>query len=146
MATDLKLFDFVDVLFTMPTKYSEIPDHEKAKHFFMVNRFMSIANPVVADKFNHIRIPQAKTLDYWHFQMSRVYKTVPPWMYTKTKKAAEKKEKEDIKWPDSETVKLYLERTGKSSRELRDAVDMFGQDTLKPVFALEKLVKQSKTE
>ena len=145
MANDLKLFDFVDILFTMPTKYTEIPDHEKAKHFFMVNRFMSIANPQPANMFNHIRISQAKTLDYWHIQMSILYKSVPTWMYTKTKKTTEKKEKSEIKWPEKDTVKLYLERTGRSMRELEDAVNMFGQDTLKPVFAFEKLIAGNKT-
>lgn len=144
MATD-KLFDFVDVLFTRPAKYSEIPDYDKAKHFFMVNRFMSIANPVVADKFNHLRISQAKVLDYWHSQMTRIYNTVPPWMYTKTK-SDKSKDTETVKWPENETVKVYLERTGRSMRELSDAVEMFGKDALNPVFALEKLIKSNNKE
>lgn len=139
----MELFEFVDVLFKRPQKYKELKDTDKAKHFYMVQRFMSIQYAAVADKFNHLRVSQAKVMDYWHFQMSKVYKTVPGWMYTKTKKK-KTEDKKEIKWPSDDAIKLYLDRTGRSRRELQDAVDMFGQDALNPVFGLEKLMKADK--
>lgn len=42
MLDETKLFDFVKIMFTKPAHYKKIKQHNKKRHHFMINRFMSI--------------------------------------------------------------------------------------------------------
>jgi hypothetical protein len=48
----MELFDFVKCIFTDPKKYTLQKNAEKAKHFFLINRFMSIKFPTTAQQLN----------------------------------------------------------------------------------------------
>ena len=135
----MELFDFVDTLFGRPAVYAELKDHEKQRHFFMVNRFMSMQHPLPAGAFNHIRIPQARVMDFWQAQMSSSYTRTPKWMYTKTKKSDKPAEKKS-KLPSDEAVSQYLMRTGFTRRHLSDAVATFGDSAYDPIRRLEKMI------
>jgi len=135
----MELFEFVKILFEKPEEYKKLKQHEKAKFFFMVSRFCSINFPIQANMFNHIKISQAETLDYWHDNLTRLFKKVPHWIYVKTKGNSKK---EKISWPSEEATKIYLERTGKSRRDLQDAVKMFGAEAFEPIKRLEKLMEK----
>lgn len=137
----MELKDFVKVLFERPEEYKELSASDKSKFFFMSQRFMSIAFPVQAQAFNHIRIPQAQTIDYWHESMTKLYKKTPPWIYTKTKsKASDKKKKIDM--PSDEAIAYYLERTKMSMRELNDSIKLFGDEALDPIRRIETMMKE----
>jgi len=73
----------------------------------MINRFISIGLPKQASMFNSKYIPKEHVLDYWNRQLSRLYSTIPQWIYTKGQKAT-KIENEKIKI-DSELKKLFCE-------------------------------------
>jgi len=135
----MELKDFIKTVFEKPEEYLELRS-EKAKFFFMTQRFMSIAFPIQAQAFNHIRIPQAETMDYWHESMTKLYKKTPPWIYTKTKKAEKKKAKEDM--PSDEAVNYYLERMKMSKRELTDAIKLFGEEAIEPIRRIEAIMKE----
>lgn len=140
----MELFDFIKVLFTRgSSEYDKMKDYDKSKFFFMTNRFMGIAYPVQANMFNHIRVNQARTLDYWHRSLTHQYNGVPDWIYTKTKKAAATDAKK-AKVPSDEAIQAYLSRNGYSQRQLQDAVKMIGPEaTYAPIFKLEKLMKDN---
>ena len=95
---------------------------------------MSINFPLQAQAFNHIKISQAETIDYWQGQLSKLYSRSPDWMYTKTGKKAKKK----ISWPSDEAVMFYLRKHGMSRKDLNDAVKLNGEEALKPIFVIDE--------
>lgn len=138
----MELFDFIKVLFGNKAEYERLKDYEKNKFFFMTNRFMFISYPVQAQMFNHIKVSQARVLDYWHRNMSHVYGRVPDWIYTKTKKAAEKKT--TVKVPSDEAIEMYLTRNGYSRRQLDESVKILGaESTYAPIFKIDKMLKSN---
>lgn len=135
----MELFDFLKLMFSRGDSYDKLKDYEKTKFFFMSNRFFSIAYPVQAQMFNHIRVNQARVLDYWHRNMIHAYSKVPDWIYTKTKKSAEKK---TTKVPSDDAIQLYLSKNNYSYRQLEESIKMLGPDsTYAPIFKLEKHFK-----
>lgn len=140
----MELFDFIKVLFGNKAEYEKLKDYEKSKFFFMTNRFMAISYPVQAQMFNHIKVNQARVLDYWHRNMTHVFGRVPDWIYTKTKKSAETKK---VKTPSDEAIDLYLTRNGYSHKQLNESIKMFGaESTYAPIFKIEKMLKSNSAE
>lgn len=135
----MELKDFTKALFERPDEYKEATSSEKAKFFFMTQRFMSIAFPLQAQAFNHIRIPQAETMDYWHDSMAKLYKKTPSWIYTKTKKKDVKKKSDR---PSDEAIEYYLERMKMSKRELDEAIKLFGDEALEPIRRIETIMAE----
>jgi len=138
----MQLFDFIRILFENPNAYSELSNYDKAKQFFMTNRFMSIQYPIQANMLNHIRIPQAKAVDYWHRNMTNVYTKVPNWIFAKGQKKAAKEKETKVKLPGKPAIKAYLEAHRISSRELDEAFQMFGDSVYDPIRRLEQVMNQ----
>ena len=130
----MELFDFIRVLFANTDEYNKLKRHEKAKFFFMSQRFMSIMFPLQAQAFNHLKISQAEVLDYWHSHLARLYSRIPDWIRTRTKG----KKLDKIKWPSDDAVQFYLTRVKMSRRDLQDSVNLFGKAALEPIFRIEK--------
>ena len=131
------LFDFIKICFENPDIYKKLKSYEKNKHFFIFNRFCAIAYPEAANAFNHIRIPQAEALDFWHRNFRKLYSRVPEWIYTKTKKKDKEKK---TKMPSEDAIRFYLSRHQMSMRELKDAIFMFGEDAvLDPIRKIDRL-------
>ena len=135
----MELKDFLKALIERPTDYAKLSSSEKAKFFFMTQRICSIAFPLQAQAFNHIKISQAAVTDYWHESLTNLYKKTPPWMWTKTKKS-DKKDK--IEMPSDEAVNYYLERTRMSKRDLDDAIKIFGDKALEPIRKIESIMAE----
>ena len=135
----MELKDFIKALIERPEDYKNLRSTEKAKFFFMTQRFMSIAFPIQAQAFNHIKISQAETLDYWQSSLNKLYKKTPTWIYTKTKKADKAKK---LEMPSDEAVKYYLERTKMSKKQLDDAIKMFGDEALEPIRRIETIMNE----
>jgi hypothetical protein len=105
----------------------------------MLNRFSAIQYPIQAQAFNHIKISQSETVDYWHDNLSRIYKKVPGWIYTSSKN---KNKISEIEMPSKEAIRFYLERIGKSERDLQDSIKLFGKEALAPIIKIEKIMKE----
>jgi hypothetical protein len=133
----MELFDAVKILFEKPNEWEKLKPYEKAKFFFMINRFCAIAYPEAANAFNHIKVPQAEALDFWHMNFRKLYTRVPDWIYTKTKK---KEKEKKVKMPSEEAIRFYLDRHQLSMKELQTAIDMFGEEaTLAPIRKIDRL-------
>lgn len=134
------LFEFIKIIFEKPDEYKKIPKIDKAKYFFMLSRLMSIQFPVQAQAFNHKKIPQAETADYWQQSLTKLYKKTPSWIYIKTKKSTENKN--NIKMPSDEAIQYYLERTKMSKRELNDSIKLLGDQVLDPIRKIETIMNE----
>lgn len=133
------LFDHIKNVFEHPDKYEKTTRNEKSKFFFMLQRLMSIAFPLQAQAFNHKRVSPPEVTDYWQSNMAKLYKKTPSWVYTKSKgKAAKKK----IEMPSEEAIRIYLDRTKKSRRDLDAAVKFFGETALEPIRQIEKILNE----
>lgn len=132
----LDLFDFIKVMFTDSKKYSQLKNSDKARHFFMVNRFFSIQYPTTAQQLNRVGINGWAVVDLWQIVASR-FKRVPGWIYTKTKKSSTEKT-----WkPDPEIAKIWMQKNGLGERELKNAIQ-FNPEEMKKLFSsLEKQLK-----
>ena len=85
------LFGFINTMFSKPAEFKKTKMHDRAKHFFMINRFMAIKHPVQASYFNNLKINPGQVVTYWQESLSKVYNRTPGWMYVKTAKAKEAK-------------------------------------------------------
>lgn len=133
------LFDYLKNVFEREIEYNKTTRAEKSKHFFMLQRLMSIAFPIQAQAFNHIKISQPEVADYWQSSLTKLYKKTPTWIYTKTKKADKAKK---LEMPSDEAVKYYLERSKMSKKQLDDAIKMFGDDALEPIRRIETILNE----
>lgn len=136
MLDETKLFDFIKIMFTKKSEYAKIKQVNKKRHHFMINRFFSIKYPSNAQMFNVNGIDGANVVESWSMVASR-FKSVPSWIYTKTKKS-EKNEKEKYT-PDPVVVQLYMEKNEIGKREFEE-VKMFAKDQL--YSELQKIEKQ----
>jgi hypothetical protein len=120
MLDETKLFDFVRIMFTKPNQYKNVKNFNKKRHHFMINRFFAIKFPANAQLFNINGINGNAVIDSWHTVSSR-FKSVPGWVYTKTKKAAPKPKKSKTEYiPKEETIKFFLLRNEIGMREFND--------------------------
>jgi hypothetical protein len=132
----MELFDFVKVMFSDKKKYAELKNSEKAKHFFMIQRFFSIKHPTTAQSLNRVGITPWAVVDLWQMVAQR-FNRVPGWIYTKTKKVASEKE-----WkPNPEVAKVWMERNGIGERELKEAIRFYPQEMKKMFSSLEKQIE-----
>ena len=126
MLDETKLFDFVKIMFTKPTHYKKIKQHNKKRHHFMINRFMSIKYPSNAQMFNINGINGGNVVDSWSMVASR-FKSVPRWFYTKTKKA--KKNVTDKYNPSDRAIELYMSKNEIGNREFEE-LKLFAKEQL----------------
>ena len=135
----MELFDFLRTMFANPNEYSKIKNSEKAKHFFLTNRFFAIKYPTTAQALNRIGQNPWAVVDLWKLVASR-YQKVPGWIYTKTKKtnAAEK-----IWKPNPEVARIWMERNNLSERELKEAIKFNSEGMKKSFQILEKQIESN---
>ena len=126
MLDETKLFDFVKIMFTKPAHYKKIKQHNKKRHHFMINRFMSIKYPSNAQMFNINGINGGNVVDSWSMVASR-FKSVPRWFYTKTKKA--KKNVADKYNPSDRAIELYMSKNEIGNREVEE-LKLFAKEQL----------------
>lgn len=122
---DTKLFDFVKIMFTKKADYANIKEQTKRRHHFMINRFFAIKFPANAQMFNKNGINGASVVDSWSLVAQR-FTSVPMWIYTKTKKAAPKKE-EYI--PSEEALGVFMRINEIGKREFNE-LKRFAPDQL----------------
>jgi hypothetical protein len=135
---DGTLFSFVKVFFTDSETYDSLKQYDKAKHRFMVNRFMAINYPVMANKLNRIGTNAANVIDSWHMIAQR-YTRVPGWIYTKLNKQTKVDNK--VYDPDPEALKFYLNKYQISQRDFRLALKFNPDPVMKEIEYIEKQMK-----
>ena len=140
MKDPTKLFDFIDIMFTDKKAFDNLKPYEKARHFFMINRFMSIDQPVRANYMQHIKINPAEAINFWQMLMTRMYTRKPNWLYTSSKKKKEENKKKQV--VEDATIAEYCQRFSYSRGQIDDALEMFGDKFLQELIDFEKIIKQ----
>jgi hypothetical protein len=136
----VQLFDFVKLAFTADEEqWSELNDPDKSRNFFMMNRFLSIKYPVQVAVLSHMKIDAPSTMDYWHTTLRKLYKSVPSWIYAKTKKKSTEDKKKNM--PSDQMVAWYCQHEEISTKEYMTSVKMFGEPFLSEIRELEKTLK-----
>ena len=135
-----KLFDYINIFFTDSKRFKDIPPNIKEKHFFMLNRFMSIKYPLAASYLTFKNINVVHATDLWHEQM-KSYKKVPGWIYTPAKADTITK-KEYL--PDEEVIRLYCKENEIGLKTLKKAI-VYNLDEIKKIeFEFKKIIKCKK--
>jgi hypothetical protein len=137
-AYDGTLFGFVKVFFTDPVTYSGLKQYDKAKNRFMINRFMSIQYPVMANRLNKNGTSAANVVDSWYIIAQR-YTRVPMWIYTKLNKQT--KVNNVTYEPDPEALKIYLNKYQVSQRDFKQALKFNADAVMKEIQYIEKQIK-----
>jgi hypothetical protein len=128
------------LVFTADEKqWKDLTTVDKNRNFFMMNRFLSIKYPVQVAYLSHIKINAPAVADYWHGNLTKLYKSVPSWMYAKTKKK-EKEEKKREGLSDA-MIKWYCQREEISRKEFEYTSQVFGEEFLEELRATEKVLK-----
>lgn len=136
----IALFDYIKLIFTKDEKaWKSLSDIDKSRNFFMLNRFCSIKYPVQVQALSLLKINPVSASNYWHRTMSNLYNTVPAWIYAKTKKKDEVTKKLDL--PSDTMISWYCEKNQMSKREFMENVKFFGENFLKEIKSLEKILK-----
>jgi hypothetical protein len=134
-----KLFDFIDIMFLDKKAFDKLKPYQKARHFFMVNRFMSIDQPVRANFLQHIKINAAEAINFWQMLMTARYNRKPGWMFVSTKK---KKEEKKNQYVEEATINEYCKKYGYSKRQIDDTIQLFGDKFINELKAFEKMINQ----
>jgi len=141
MLDETKLFDFIKMMFEKPKEYDAIKQHNKKRHFFMINRFFSIKFPDNANAFNLNGIEGSHVVDSWRMVAGR-FKGVPGWIYTKTKKASPSAAKvKDRYIPSDEAVKFYMTKNEIGKREFEELKKFAQFELYKDLQMIEKSIK-----
>jgi len=128
MLDETKLFDFIKIMFTKPKQYKAILQHNKKRHFFMINRFFAIKYPDNANAFNINGIDGSYVVDAWSI-LARRFTSVPGWIYTKTKKMPKAAINKNQYIPKDETIEVYLKKYEIGRREFNE-MQKFAPDAL----------------
>ena len=128
MLDDTKLFDFIKIMFTRPSDYKNVSNHNKKRHHFMINRFFAIKYPSNAQLFNVNGINGNSVIDSWHMVASR-FNSVPGWIYTKTKKSPKAKVNKKQYIPSDATISFFMEKNEIGNREFKE-LEKFAKEDL----------------
>lgn len=128
MLDETKLFDFIKIMFTKPNDYKKITNHNKKRHHFMINRFFAIQYPSNAQFFNKNGINPIAVIDSWSLVAAR-FKSVPGWIYTKTKKTEKEVTSKSKYIPSEEAISFFMEKNEIGKREFKE-LEKFAKEDL----------------
>ena len=140
MLDETKLFDFVKIMFTKQKDYKNINDFNKKRPHFMINRFFSIKFPANAEAFNINGINGLAVIESWALVAQR-FTSVPPWIYTKTKKSATVSTNKKEYIPSQEAIEFYMRKNEIGKREFNETLKFFKEETLAELKKLEETIK-----
>jgi len=126
----MELFELTKIMFESPQEYYKVTPGEKKKHFFMINRRMSIQFPLQAQVLQHIRINDVAVIDFWQNHLRKHYNKTPGWMYTKGVKKSQEEKEHKISIKD-ETVKDFAMKFGYDLKSVREAIKFFPEEMKK---------------
>jgi len=132
----MKLFEYINVMFSSPNKWSQLKAYDKVKNSFMINRFMSIKFPIQANLFNKLKIDSVGVAESWRMVASK-FNRVPGWIYTRVRKT----KKEKVWEPTQEAIDFYLKINEIGKREYEEAMKFYPVAMKVTMLALEKQIK-----
>lgn len=135
-----KLFDFIDIMFNDKKLFNELKPYQKSKHLFMINRFMSIDQPVRANALQPLKINPSEVINFWQSMLTNRYSRKPNWMFTSTKKQKLENKKKQV--VEDATITEYCNIYSYSRKQVQDSIEMFGGKFMDELISFEKIMKQ----
>jgi hypothetical protein len=137
----MELFDLLNAMFAKRQEFEKTTLHERGRHFFMINRFMSIKYPVQAQFLNNTKIHPGNGVTYWADTVGKMFNRTPGWMFIKTKKA--KEVKAAAQPINDETIKYYCQKNQCSRRDVDTAMALVGKPFIEELQTLQRLISKS---
>lgn len=139
----IQLFDYIKLLFTPDEKkWATVNSQDKARNFFMQNRFLSIKYPVQVAVLSAMKVDATAVADYWHSLLSKNHGRVPGWIYTKAIKKAAMDKKKGL--PSPAMIKWYCQKFEMGRKVFDEHVEFFEEEFLDEVRDLEKVLRSQK--
>lgn len=91
----MDFIEIVNCIFINKKKYWEIPDEDKEKNFFIINKKFSRQYPKISNFFNNKKIDKPTALDRWYFFFENVHR-IPQWYWGNNTKKNKKSNKKDL--------------------------------------------------
>lgn len=137
----MELFETINAMFSKREAFEKLTQHERGRHFFMVNRLFAIKYPVQAQFFNHIKIHPGQAVTYWADTVGKMFTRTPGWMFVKTKK---EKEKKAAAQPVTDaTIRYYCQKNQCSRRDVDDAMKLVGRPFIEELQSIQRLLEKS---
>jgi len=137
----MELFDLLNAMFAKRHEFEKTTLHERGRHFFIVNRFMSIKYPVQAQFLNNTKIHPGNGVTYWADTVGKMFNRTPTWMFVKTKKA--KEAKAAAQPVNEETIRYYCQKNQCSRRDVNTAMILVGEPFIEELQTLQRLISKS---
>jgi hypothetical protein len=137
------LFDYINMMFKTPVRFTSLSTYEKSKSFFMMNRFFAIKYPIQAQMFNRLTMNTGEAVQYWCDSLSKIYNTTPGWIFNalKSVKTTKKENKEKVNISD-ETIRYYCKINQCAIKDVEYAISVLGDEMVNELKTIEKMMKQ----
>lgn len=113
-------FDVIKAFHT--SEWQKVSERDKARNLFMINRICSIAYPLQANSFNHIKINPENVVNFWKILLTHHNKKTPSWIWAKTIKTEQVKNKKEYK---EEVIEFIKEKYQVSNRQIQELQNFF---------------------
>jgi hypothetical protein len=136
----MDLFTMIKHLFShKQIEWDKIKRNDKAKNYFMINRFFAIQFPVQAQAVNRNGIDGAAIVDMWKVVGSKFTKP-PGWIYTKTKKSKNNTALPKLKEYPKHLVDMYLKVNKIGLEDYRILLENHPKEMKKHFERLDKII------
>jgi hypothetical protein len=140
-------FDVINILGS--TKYNEIANVDKKRHFFIINRMLSRTLPEIACDISHNSVVPETILDFWNLifveynKTSRGRKILQVIRGNFRVSMAGAKKKSASKKIDKDLAKKYMELAKISPKEFKILEKFYEKDLIKYLKEFSKMIKTS---
>lgn len=139
-------FDIINVL--GDNKYNDVPNMDKKRHAFIINRMLSRALPDIAMNMSLLKTTPESTIDYWHCAFIDMSKNTQGLkMLSNIRKvlrvsmAGEKKKQTKI---DKELATKFMNIAKISKKEFDVLVEFYEKDLIKYLKEFSKMLETTK--
>lgn len=138
----MELFELTKIIFERPGEWTDVPNSDKRKWFFLVNRRFAIQHPIQAAALQSLKIDQASVMDFWQKYMYKTYGgRTPHWMFIKGIKQAKEDKETKIKVSDT-LVSAFAKKMELDKKSIYDALEFFPDLMLAEIKSFQKMIEQ----
>lgn len=119
--------------------------YEKSRNFFMINRYMSINYPIQSAIFSRNGIVGGHVVEFWRNVFIKQFKSMPNWIYTKTKKKSKEDKIIDFSKFGDDVIEYFYNINKCSYKELNEAKKLYPEQLFEELTKIENMMKSYST-
>jgi hypothetical protein len=135
-----ELFEMIKMMFEQPTKFADIPPHDKAKYFFMMNRFFAIKFPVQAALFNNTKINPGQAVQIWADMLKPLFNTTPSFIFSALKRTKKVKKEKASHKIEQNTISYYAQTYMLREADVEHAIQHIGKPFIDELMQIQKAI------